>query len=141
MGWKERALVVLLRVSAVVLLTALFAVALPTEWMAAIHQWIGLGELPRAPITEYLARSLSLFYALFGGLIWLVSLDLRRYRLVVLYLGWTGVAFGVVMTLVDLAAPMPLNWTLSEGPGAIVLSAVILWLVHGLPRKETPDAG
>lgn len=135
MGWKVRALVVLLRISAIFLLTALFAVALPTDWMAATHRWLGLGELPRAPITEYLTRSLSLFYALFGGLLLLVSLDPRRFRPVIFYLGWTGVAFGVVMTLIDLAAPMPPSWTLSEGPGAVVLSAVILWLVQGVEKR------
>ena len=55
---------------------AAFAVVMPYSWMNAIHGWLGMGELPADPIVGYLSRSTSAFYALFGGLLWLVSFDL-----------------------------------------------------------------
>jgi len=74
----ERRLVVVLRITAVITGTALFAVLLPRPWMAAIHRRVGLGVFPEGAIIVYLSRSLSAFYALYGGLTWLVSTDVRR---------------------------------------------------------------
>ena len=44
-------------------LFALVAVVMPLSWMAATHRWLGLGEMPTGPVVEYLARSVSAFYA------------------------------------------------------------------------------
>src|SRR5262249_61889667 len=64
----ERALALLLRLEGAVLLLALPFVFLPTAWMAAAHVWLGLGPFPDSPLTEYLTRSLSGLYALWGPL-------------------------------------------------------------------------
>jgi len=50
-------------------LFALVPVFMPVSWMAGTHRWLGLGEMPTGPIVEYLARSLSAFYALVGALL------------------------------------------------------------------------
>jgi hypothetical protein len=49
-------------------LFALVPVVMPWSWMAATHRWLGLGETPSGRMVEYLARSLSAFYALVGAL-------------------------------------------------------------------------
>ena len=64
----DKALVLLLRFVGVGSLFALVAVFMPVPWMAATHRWLGLGEMPTGPVVEYLARSLSAFYALVGAL-------------------------------------------------------------------------
>ena len=69
--------------------------------MVAMHADLGLGRLPDAPIVGYQARSASAFYAIEGGLFWVVSFDLVRYRPVVRYLGATTAVFGVVLLGVD----------------------------------------
>ena len=56
---SERWLQLLLRLGGVLTGSAVVAVFLPTETMVSIHQQLGLGEFPVAPITEYLTRSLS----------------------------------------------------------------------------------
>ena len=56
-------------------LLALPCALMPFSWMDATHRWLGLGTLPSEPIVAYLARSLSLFYALLGGLLWVASFD------------------------------------------------------------------
>ena len=137
MNARERALVVLLRVSGGGMLLALFAIVLPTEWMAATHRWLGLGEFPASPLVDYLTRSVSALYAIYGGLLVLLARDVRRFAPVIVYLAVTGLAFGVVMIGVDFAAGMPRYWSVGEGPLVLVLSSVILWLARGIRR----DAG
>jgi hypothetical protein len=134
MNARERALVVLLRVSGGVMLLALFAIVLPTEWMAATHRWLGLGEFPASPLVDYLTRSASALYAMYGGLLLVLARDVRRFASVIVYLAVTGLAFGVVMIGVDFAAGMPRYWSVGEGPLVLVLSAVILWLARGIRR-------
>ena len=56
-------LVVLLRLAGAVMVTAFLAVLLPADWMADTHTRLGLGEFPRMPIVDYLARSVALFTA------------------------------------------------------------------------------
>ena len=136
MNAKERTLVLLLYVSGGVMLLAVFAIVLPTEWMAATHRWLGLGEFPASPLVDYLTRSISALYAIYGGLLVLLARDLRRFAPVVVYLAVTGLAFGVVMIGVDFAAGMPRYWSVSEGPLVLVLSSVILWLARGI-RRDT----
>jgi hypothetical protein len=41
---------------------AFLAVVMPTSTMASIADWLGVGPLHRAPLTEYLTRSLSALY-------------------------------------------------------------------------------
>jgi peptidoglycan/LPS O-acetylase OafA/YrhL len=124
----ERILVWLLRLVGAVMLTALGAVFMPSQWMNAIHQQIGLGDLPDKPIVGYLTRSVSVLYALHGALLLFLAGDVRRYRPVVRFLALAGLVFGVLLLGIDCAVKMPLSWTAGEGPFVIVLGAAILWL-------------
>ncbi len=79
MNARERTLVLLLYVSGGVMLLAVFAIFLPTEWMATTHRWLGLGEFPASPLVDYLTRSISALYAIYGGLLVLLARDVRRF--------------------------------------------------------------
>lgn len=136
----HRILVLLLRVGGGLACLAVFAIFLPTTWMAAIHQRLGLGEFPEAPITDYLARSLSAFYAVFGGLTILVSRDVRRFGPLITYLAWVTMAFGVVITGIDALAGMPTYWTLAEGPPTFVVGLMILLLNRRVQRAADAAA-
>jgi hypothetical protein len=74
---------ILLRFLGVTALFALVAVFMPFSWMAATHRWLGLGEMPTGPVVEYLARSVSAFYAFFGAPCLVLAGDIERYRPVV----------------------------------------------------------
>ena len=84
---SDKALVILLRIVGVPALFALVAVVMPLSWMAATHRWLRLGEMPTGPVVEYLARSLSAFYAVMGALCLVLATDLERYRPLVRFLG------------------------------------------------------
>jgi hypothetical protein len=126
----ERLLVGLLRLGAVLTLLAFPTALLPGGTMAAVHRALGLGELAVGPVVEYLARSLSLFYGFHGGLLLLVSFDVRRLAPVVAYLGWMDVVFGAALFAIDLAAGMPWWWTAGEGPFVVAAGAIILALLR-----------
>jgi len=143
MKWSaERVLAILLRVAGCVEALALFPTVMPRSWMAAVHQFIGLGAFPQAPIVEYLARTTSALYAAHGGLMLVLSLDVRRYLPVVFYVAATSLALGVLAIVVDASLGMPWWWTLGEGPPLLVFGALVLWSWRrvGAPRDGTPAA-
>jgi hypothetical protein len=133
---SERALVFLLRLSGWILLLAVPAIFLPDSWMASIHRWLGLGTFPEAPIVDYLARTESALYAIFGGLLLVISRDVRRYAPVVRYVAVTGLVFGVVVLGIDLHAGLPSYWVAGEGPAILVSSVVFLVLLHSALRDS-----
>jgi hypothetical protein len=134
----DKTLVILLRILGVTALFALVAVFMPVSWMAATHRRLGLGEMPTAPVVEYLARSLSAFYAVGGALCLVVAADLERYRPLVRFLGVTFALMSVVLLGVDLAAGMPWWWSASEGPAGIGVGALMFFLARPdtRPRKR-----
>jgi hypothetical protein len=133
---RALALAWLLRLAGAFTATAFLAMFLPVDWMAAVHRAIGLGELPRAPVVDYLARSVAAFYGFHGVLLLLVSTDVVRYRPLVWYVAVLNVVFGVILLVIDLHAGMPLVWTLFEGPSIIVFGVIVGLLnrsVTGIP--------
>jgi hypothetical protein len=126
----DKALSILLRFMGVGSLFALVAVFMPFSWMVATHRWLGLGEMPTGPVVEYLARSVSAFYALFGALFLVIASDLERYRPVVRFLGVGLALVSLVLLGVDLGAGMPWWWSVSEGPGGVVFGALMFVLAR-----------
>jgi hypothetical protein len=123
-----RDLALVLRVIGVVDLLALAAVVVPGRWLALAHAWLGLGEMPAAPIVGYLARSASVLYALHGGLILFISFDVPRYWPLITFLGACAFAHGAVLVAVDLAEGMPVWWAWVEGLGYLALGTLVLGL-------------
>ena len=134
---SKKALVIILRVSGIVLLTALIPAAMPFAWMQGIHRWLEMGELPAEPIVGYLTRSLSLFYALHGALLLFVSRDISRFLPVVKCLAILGIAFGAIMIYLNVSVGMPAFWILCEGPFIIPLSVAILLLAYRIPESDS----
>jgi len=137
----ERLLCYLLRYLGIVSLLALVAVFMPYTWMDAAHRWLGLGPLPDAPVVGYLARSLSLFYALMGGLLVVCSFDLHRHQLVLRYLAAAFLFFGLVMWGVDIVEGMPGYWKHTEGPMVIAFGSLILMLTSRIRSIEPASIG
>ncbi len=110
------------------LMVAFLFMLMPGGQMAVIHQWLGLGELPDAPITFYLARSTSLLYGIHGALMFVCGRDVRKYAGLVPVFGWLHVAIGLVMLGVDLSSGMPWWWTAFEGIPISIAGLLIVWL-------------
>ncbi len=110
--------------------TAVVPMAMPTDWMEAVNDWLGLGPFHRSPLTEYLTRSLSALYALNGLLAVYLSRQVARYADLLVFYGWLTVGVAVALTAIDFAAGMPASWRWGEGPPMIVLGGVIVWLAR-----------
>jgi hypothetical protein len=134
---NERILVWFLRVTGVIMLSALGAVVMPFGWMNSIHLQMSLGVLPDVTIVGYLTRSISALYALHGALLIFLSYDVRRYVPVLRFLAVTDAVFGGMMLGIDRAVGMPLFWMVSEGPSIVASGLFILWLTA---RKRFPYA-
>ncbi len=124
----ERVLKLILQINGAVMATALVAVFMSHDQMAAIHQWLGLGKFPEGIIVDYLARSLSAFYALMGVLYIVLARDIRAYATIITFMAWASICFGVATIIIDLQLGFPAWWTWGEGPFIIVYGAVVLWL-------------
>ena len=127
MSW-ESMLKLWLRFSGAVMGLAFLAVLLPTSWMAASNDTLGLDPLPRGPLVEYLTRSLSLLYFVHGSVYWVLAMDPRRLAPVVSYMGWSAVGFGVVVGVIDAMVGMPWAWTLGEVAMTVGGGGVLLFL-------------
>ena len=128
----RRILVVLLRFAGVFTVTAFLAMFLPTDWMAATHRWLGLGVFPRAPVVDYLTRSIASLYGFHGVLLLLISKNPAHYRSIVRYVGVMNVLFGIFLVVIDFHAGMPQWWTLTEGPPIAAFGLVVLYLFRSL---------
>jgi len=109
-------------------LLALPAVFLPTSAMNAFHRGLGLGPLPDGPIVQYLARSLSAFYAAFGSLTLLLASDVERFAPLITWWGVTAIAFGLLLIGIDLTAGMPIPWMFGEVMFLVCAGAAVLLL-------------
>ncbi len=108
--------------------TAVVPMAMPTDWMEATNDWLGLGPFHRSPLTEYLTRSLSALYALNGFLALYLARDGARYADLLVFSGWLTVGVAVALTAIDFSAGMPTSWRWGEGPPMVVLAGIIVWL-------------
>ncbi len=129
----EKALTVILRIFAIVMLAALVPALMPFAWMDKIHTCLGMGKLPDIPITQYLTRSLSVMYVLQGALVIYLSFNINRNIWVIRYLITLFLLFGLGMLALDICIGMPGKWTLAEGPFVIILCLIILLIIKKIP--------
>jgi hypothetical protein len=134
--FEGRALVGLLRLAGCITATAFLAIFLPVEWMASTHRWLGLGEFPRTPVVDYLARSVAALYGFHGVLLLIVSRDPIRYRGIVSYVAIMNILFGLIVLAIDIHAGLPLAWTVVEGP-PIFLFGIVLALLNRSARGDS----
>ncbi|MEL7059411.1 MAG: hypothetical protein AAGN46_05225 [Acidobacteriota bacterium] len=129
----------LLRFGGMVLLLAFPTIFLPTEWMVATHQRMGLGPLPEPsrPIFEYLARTIAPLYGSRGVVYLLLSTDVRRYAPVIGLFGCLAALYGAIALGVGIVVGMPWWWTLFEGPGLIGFGLVLFLLARRVPAWAT----
>jgi len=124
----EVAVKLLLRVGGGTCLLAVVAVVMPSSWMAAVHERLGMGPLPEGAVVEYLARSLSAMYALLGGLMVLLAGDVRRYAGAITYVAAGHVLLAAVVTAAALTSGMPWYWAAGEGSSGAAFGAALLLL-------------
>ena len=129
----------LLRVVGAGCLLAIVGVLMPVDWMDAAHEHLLEQPLPRGPVVDYLARSVSVLYMVVGGLMILVSFNPTRYRAIVLYLAYVFLVLGAAVLVIDLINALPWWWTYPEGLGTLAVGVLLLILQRNVARA--PQGG
>ena len=135
----QRLEVLLLRVAGSVELLAFVAVFLPRSWMEAGHRWLGLGALPAGAVVDFIIRQASFTYGLHGVLLWILSLDVVRFRPLVVFTGISYVLAGPVFFAIDFSSGMPWFWTAGDGGSCLGFGVALLWLDCRRQRERTDD--
>jgi hypothetical protein len=129
---SHRSLQIFLRLLGCIDALAFLAVLMPEAWMAAVHEGLQMGEIPRAPLMGYMTRSASLLYALHGAMIVFVSFDIPRYRPLIRFLAWAAVIHGLLLITIDIVEGMPLWWTMLEGPVYCLMGLIAVRLLAAI---------
>lgn len=137
---SHRRLAYFLRLNALILLSALIPLFFPLGWMASIHAGLGLGEFPSGLLVAYLTRSAAACYALHGGVLWLISVDIIRYQPLIVPLYCLHLIFAVVILGIDITAGMPIWWLVLETTPIICFAVTALWLHSRLSLQSAPPA-
>ena len=111
---------------------AFAAMVLPFRVDGRDHRRLGLGDLPAAPIVEYLARSASLLYGFHGSILLYLSLDPRRHAPAHPLHGPPRHGLTTALTLIDIEAGMPAYWTIGEGASVILFAILLIALARPL---------
>lgn len=121
----------LLRVAGSVEILAFFAVLMPRSWMEVSHAWLGLGRMPEGAVLMFMIRQASYVYGMHGVSLWVLSTDVRRFRLLVLLNAISFTLAAPLFFIIDHTAGMPLYWTLSDSLGCGLFGLALLWLTRG----------
>jgi len=134
----ETSLKVFLRIAGAMCLVAVVPALMPRAWIVACHAWLGLGAFPQQPIAEYLARSTSALCAFYGGLLWVLSGDVRRYARVITYQAVAIMFLAIVGNVLSVRCGMPVWWAAGDAAGASTigaLSLVLQWRIRAADRR------
>jgi hypothetical protein len=113
---------------------------MPFSWMAAVHEWIGMGTLPDKPIVDYLARYASAMSAFYGFLLLLLLRDVRRYAPVIRLQAIVIIVFSGVGSVFAWRAGMPMWWVAMDVFSCWSCCGAMLWLQTKIPPiPDRPD--
>lgn len=130
----ERWLVLLLRVIGGVCLLALVALWMPRSWIDTGHRWLGWGPFPDSPVAEYLARSVSALSAFYGGLLVVLSTDVRRFAPLIRYQAMAIMFTSASGAVVGSWASMPFWFVGGDAIACWVYSVAMLLLIRRVEK-------
>ncbi len=84
----------------------------------------------------YLARALSAFYATIGIIYLILARDVRVYALLITFMAWASICFGIGTVVVNLQLGFPAWWTWGEGPFIFMYGVGVLWLQGKMKSDE-----
>jgi hypothetical protein len=125
---RERLLVWLLRLAGAVEILAFIAVVMPRSWMEIAHAWIGLGEMPHGPLLMFMIRQASYTYGVHGLSLWLIAIDVDRFRPFIVFNAIAFLVAAPVFFLIDFTSGMPWWWAVSDPASCAVFGAALFFL-------------
>jgi hypothetical protein len=139
----EQWLALLLRIMGGICLLALVPLWMPRAWIDAGHRWVGWGPFPESALAEYLARSVSALSGFYGGLLVVLSADVRRHASVILYQAVAIMVLSASGVIVGTWAGMPLWFVGGDAVACWTYCIPMLLLVRrmegGTRQNEPPQ--
>jgi len=120
----------LLRFAGAVEILAFIAVIMPRSWMEMTHAWLGLGDMPAAPVLMFMIRQASYTYGVHGISLWLLASNVERFRPFVILNGIAFLVAGPVFALIDYTSGLPWWWTVADSLSCMFFGAALLWLSY-----------
>jgi len=133
---KELIQKVLLRLAGAFEMLAFIAVVMPRSWMEISHEWLGLGQMPHGAVLMFLIRQASYTYGMHGISLWVLALDVKRFRPFIILNGIAYLLAGPIFWVIDYSSGMPLWWAIEDGVGCGVLGAALLWCSFSRSRVD-----
>ena len=90
--------------------------------------------MPGGPLTMFMIRQASYSYGMHGVSLWVLSMNVNRFRPLVKLNGIAYLLAGPVFFLIDYSSGMPTWWTISDSLGCALMGAALLLLIQ---RDET----
>lgn len=137
----QTVLVWLLRLSGLMMLSAIIAVFMPIEWMDYFHAEMGLGPFPSAPIAEYLARLCSAVYGLIGVQLLVMASDVRRYAVMIAVTAVGVAAIALIVGTLAILSGIPWWWAAGDMATAVPFAVAVIALQLRIGKAQTTDAG
>lgn len=134
---KESIQRLLLRLAGAFEILAFIAVVMPRSWMEISHEWIGLGEMPHGSVLMFLIRQASYTYGMHGISLWILALDVKRFRPLIILNGIAYLLAAPVFWIIDYTTGMPLWWTVGDSFGCGFMGAALLWCTLSSPQVES----
>jgi hypothetical protein len=122
---RRRPQALILRLVGSVELLAFGAVVMPFAWMETVHGWLGVGELPQGAVIESLLRQVSFTYGLHGVGMWVIAVDVDRFRPLVALTAFGYLAAGPVFLVIDFLEGMPWFWMVGNGGACLVIGVLL----------------
>jgi hypothetical protein len=117
-------------------LLAIVAFVMPHSWMAAVHAWLGMSQLPDKPILDYLARYASAFSVFYGVLLFVLASDVYHYARLITVQAVMIMAFSAAGAVFGLRAGMPTWWMATDVASCWLACGAMLWLQRRIARQS-----
>jgi hypothetical protein len=125
----------LLRILGGICVLAVIPLFMPRSQLDAGHRFLGLGELPTAPIAEYLARSVSALCAFYGGLLLLLARDVRQFVSIIRYQAAAIMVLSAIGIFAGMHAGVPAFLVIADALGCWIFLLPILILATRVNRE------
>ena len=126
-----------LRLAGAFEILAFIAVVMPRSWMEISHEWLGLGQMPHGAVLMFLIRQASYTYGMHGISLWVLAIDVKRFRPLIILNGVAYLLAALVFSTIDYTAGMPVWWTIGDGVGCGFLGMALLWSSLSGSRVES----
>ena len=93
---------------------AWFAAVMPIQWMNWWHQLLEMGDMPKGPLIEYLARATGGLCGVYGLVLMWISLDVPRYIGLLRLITYSVSGLAIICCLLMWNSGLPAWWLLGD---------------------------